>query len=138
MVSSIPNINNLHTVIWYQVFLSNTNNLHTVIWYQVFLSNTNNLYTVIWYQVFLSNTNNLHTVIWYQIFLPKRGRPYRIMGNVLDCHIIVSSNSSCTITFTFRLVPLRKTWTPLSLYVRLQPWSKWVQTPVMLLHSLSD
>ena len=37
---------------------SNTNNLHPVIWYQVFLSNTNNLHTVIWYQVFHSNTNN--------------------------------------------------------------------------------
>ena len=32
----------LHTVIWYQIFLSNKNNLHTVVWFQVFLSNTNN------------------------------------------------------------------------------------------------
>ena len=36
--------------------------LHTVIYYQEFLSNTNNLYTVIYFQVFLSNNNNnLHT-----------------------------------------------------------------------------
>ena len=27
---SSSNPNNLHTVIWYQVFLSNTNNLHTI------------------------------------------------------------------------------------------------------------
>ena len=48
----------MHTVTWFQVFLSNKNNLHIVIWFQVFLSNTNNLHTVIWFQI-LFNTNNL-------------------------------------------------------------------------------
>ena len=33
----------LHTVIWYQIFLSNANNMHAVIWFQVFLYNTNDL-----------------------------------------------------------------------------------------------
>ena len=42
------------------------------------------------------------------------------------------------ITFTFRLIPLEKAWTLLSLYVGLQHHSEWVQTPVGLLHSLSD
>ena len=28
-------IKNLHTVIWFQVFLFDTNNLHTIIWFQV-------------------------------------------------------------------------------------------------------
>ena len=31
----------LHTLIWYQVFLSNANNFHTVVRFLVFLSNTN-------------------------------------------------------------------------------------------------
>ena len=48
----------------------------------------------------------------------------------------MSSNSSHAITFTLRLILLGKAWTPLSLYVRLQHRSKWVQTPVMLLCSL--
>ena len=30
----------LHTVIWFQVFLSNSNNLQTVVWFQV--TNNNN------------------------------------------------------------------------------------------------
>ena len=58
--------------------------------------------------------------------------------NVLDCNIILSSNSSHAITFTFKLIPWGKAWTPLSFYVGLQHHSEWVQTPVMLLHSLSD
>ena len=33
---------------------------------------------------------------------------------MLDCDITVSSNSSCAITFTFRLIPLGKVWTLLS------------------------
>ena len=31
--------------------------IHTVVWFQIFLCNTNKLYTVVWFQVFLSNTN---------------------------------------------------------------------------------
>ena len=50
-------------------YLSNRNNLHTFIWFQVFLPNTNNSRTFTRFQVFLSNTNNLHTVIWFQVFL---------------------------------------------------------------------
>ena len=96
----------LHTVIWYQVFLSNTNNLHMVIWYQVFLSNTNyfhtgildiiwlsntnNLHTVIWYQLFLSNTNNLHTVIWYQVFLSNTNNCCMISRNYFYLMIVIS------------------------------------------------
>ena len=34
MVSSIPNTNNLHKVVWFQVFLSDTNKLYTIIWSQ--------------------------------------------------------------------------------------------------------
>ena len=49
----------LHTIIWFQVFLSNTNNLHTIIWFQVFLFNTNNFHIIVWFQVFLPKTNNL-------------------------------------------------------------------------------
>ena len=59
----------LHTVIWYQVFLSNTNNLLIIVWFQVFLSNTNNLLIIVWFQVFLSNTNNLLIIVWFQVFL---------------------------------------------------------------------
>ena len=65
----ISNTNDLHSNIWYQVFLSNTNNLHIVIWYQVLRSKTTNLHIVVWFHVFLSNTNNLHTVVWFQVFL---------------------------------------------------------------------
>ena len=36
------------------------------------------------------------------------------MSNVLNCNIIVSSNSSCAIRFTFRMISLGKVWTPLS------------------------
>ena len=79
----------MHTVIWYQVFLSNTNDyivsrnyfylviiicLYTVIWFQV----TNPLATIItwwyysWYKQFTiigfsSIPIQLHTVIWYQV-----------------------------------------------------------------------
>ena len=53
-------------IIWkicIQVTNLNTNNLHTIIWFQLFLLNTNNFYTVIWFQVLLSNN------IWiYQPF----------------------------------------------------------------------
>ena len=51
----------------YMIKYSYTNNLHTVLWYQVFLSNINNLYTIIWFQVFLSNTNDLYTITWFQV-----------------------------------------------------------------------
>ena len=34
-----------------------------------------------------------------------------MVANVLDCDIIVSSNSLHVITFTFRLIPLGKVWT---------------------------
>ena len=37
-----------------------------------------------------------------------------IWAKELDCWLKVSSNSSCTITFTFGQMPLRKEWTPLS------------------------
>ena len=37
------------------------------------------------------------------------------VANMLDCNIIVSSNFSCTIMFTFRLIPLRKKRIPLSI-----------------------
>ena len=67
MVSSIPNTNNLQTVIVFQVFLSNKNNLHTVIWFQVFQSNTNRFLSVLGFQVFLSNTNNFHRVLQFQV-----------------------------------------------------------------------
>ena len=33
----------------------------------------------------------------------------------VDCDVVVSSNSSCTITVTFGLMPLEKAWTHLSL-----------------------
>ena len=36
--------NNLHTIVWFQVFLSIKNNLHPLVWYEVFLFNANNLY----------------------------------------------------------------------------------------------
>ena len=49
-----------------------------------------------------------------------------------------SSNFCIAITFTFRLILLRKAWTPLSLYAGLQHYSKWVRTPITLLHLLSD
>ena len=50
MISHIPQTNNFHTVVWFQVFLSNTNDymvssnyfylmivicLHTVIWFEI-------------------------------------------------------------------------------------------------------
>ena len=37
-ILNIPNTNNLHTVAWFQVFLSNTNDLGSVVWFKVFLS----------------------------------------------------------------------------------------------------
>ena len=37
--------------------------LHTIKWFQVFLSNTNNSI----YQVLQCNKNNLHRTVWYQI-----------------------------------------------------------------------
>ena len=54
----------LHTVKWYQVFLSNTNNLHTVVWFQVSVSNTNN-YTVASNYFYLIIVICLHT--WFQV-----------------------------------------------------------------------
>ena len=52
----------LHTIEWYQVFLSNTNNWHTVVWFQVFPSNTNNFRTVLCFLVFLINANNSYAI----------------------------------------------------------------------------
>ena len=52
----------LHSVIWYQVFLSSTKNLYAVVWFQVFLYNANN------YIVF---SNNFYLIIkwyWYILF----------------------------------------------------------------------
>ena len=63
---------------------SNTNGLHTVVWFQIFLSNRNNFHTIVWFQVFLSNIHNymiscncfhlifiicLHRVILFQRFI---------------------------------------------------------------------
>ena len=47
----------LHTVMWFQVFLSNTYNLCTIIWFQVtvFIQSQKVVYIVLWYQIFLSN-----------------------------------------------------------------------------------
>ena len=39
-------------------------NLHSAIFYQVFLSNTNNLYKIVWFQVFLYNTHIFQKSIW--------------------------------------------------------------------------
>ena len=89
----LSNINNLHTILWYEVFLSNTNNLHTVLWYQVFLSNTNNLHTILWYQVFLSNTNNLHTILWYQAFLSNTNNLHTILWYQV---FLSNTNNLCT------------------------------------------
>ena len=52
----------MHTVIWFQVFLSNTNNLHTVVWFQVFLSDTND-YIVSSNYFYLIIVIYFHTVI---------------------------------------------------------------------------
>ena len=54
MVSNIPNTNNLHTVVFFQVLISHTNNLYTVIWFQVFYL----IQIIIWFQEFKSNTIN--------------------------------------------------------------------------------
>ena len=69
--------------------------LHTFIWLQVFQSNINNVYTLISFQVTnLCNKNNhllahIYMVssipVWYI-----RGKSPGVVGNVLDCHIIVS------------------------------------------------
>ena len=45
---------------------------------------------------------------------PHRRSLHGIMSKVLDCGIIVSPKSSCTIMFTFRQIPLVKAWPPLS------------------------
>ena len=45
-------------------FISNIDKLHTMVWFQIFLSKTNNLHTVVWFQVFLSNSTNLNGVVW--------------------------------------------------------------------------
>ena len=52
LVNVILNINDMNTIIWFQVFVSNTNKfvhnyivsvipMNTIIWFQVFVSNTN-------------------------------------------------------------------------------------------------
>ena len=46
--------------------------LHTVIWFQLFLSNTNNLRIVIWFQVFLFNINNFQTYLFEPWMGPKQ------------------------------------------------------------------
>ena len=45
----------------------------------------------------------LHSFInkWWDI-------PYSLLTNMLDHDVTVSSNSSCTIAFPFRLIPLGK------------------------------
>ena len=49
-----------------------------------------------------------------------------IMANMLICEIVVSLKSSCAITFFFRLMPLRKVWTPYhSSLVFNNPWMLW-------------
>ena len=80
--------NNLHTDVWFQVFLSNTNNVHSAVWFQVFLSNTNNLHTVLWFQVFLSNTNNLDTYVWFQVFLSNTNILHKVEWFIYNFHII--------------------------------------------------
>ena len=81
--------------------------------------------SVLWYQ--LSNTDHLCG-----------GGGRNAPHDMCDYDIKVSLNSICTITFTFGLIPMGKAWTPLSLCVGLQHHNEWVQTPVVLLHSLSD
>ena len=54
----------LHTII-YQVFLSNTNNLHTVVWFQVFLYNVDD-HMVSSKYFYLIVDICLHTVIGVQ------------------------------------------------------------------------
>ena len=42
------------------------------------------------------------------------GKSCGVVVNMLNCDLIVSLNSSHTITFPFRLIPFRKVWTTLS------------------------
>ena len=78
-LSSIPNTNNLHTLVWFQAFPSNANNymvssnyvyliivicFHTVIWFQVINYNP---WSTIMCQVSILNTNNFQ--LWYWVFL---------------------------------------------------------------------
>ena len=56
-------------VIWFQVFLSNTNNLHTIIWLQVFqMINNNIICKQLQLQATIPCTNNLHIIILFQLF----------------------------------------------------------------------
>ena len=40
------------------------------------------------------------------------GSPHGIIDSMLDCDIIVNSNSAYTLTFTLKLMSLRKVWIP--------------------------
>ena len=70
---TILNTNNLHTVIWFQVFLSTSNNLHTcnfkyscllqIIFTQLFSFKYSYLTQIIFTQLYV-NTVNLREIIW--------------------------------------------------------------------------
>ena len=80
--------NNLHEVMWFQVFLSNTNNLYTIMFssnYSYLMRRIICLHTVMKHQVFLSNMNNFHSfkyfysiqIIFRQTYLAHRWDPNR-------------------------------------------------------------
>ena len=52
--------------------------------------------------------------IYLSIYLSRRGESRGVVAKVLEHDTVVSSNSCCSITFTFGLMPLGKVWVPLS------------------------
>ena len=64
--------------------------------------------------------------VWILLMLGwvlERGCPRGVMFKAIDCGIVVSSYSSCAITFTFGQIPLWKVWTPLSSQLRVNSTS---------------
>ena len=76
MISRIPNTNNLHKVVWFQVFISNTNILYTVIQFQI-TNNKNNL---------LKNNYSFKYLFLKQIIDNSITLPFRLipLGKVLN------------------------------------------------------
>ena len=85
-----------------------------------FLSHYNSIYFRILSLYHFTFLVSLCTDYYYIYTTYLRESPHGILANVLDSDIVVSLNSSCTITFTFRLISLGKVWTssPPQLWVK--------------------
>ena len=88
-------------------------NVH-IISLQLFTSTCSSLHMKLWliatepYDRIPIMIRAVDLVMYLHRHLYEEGSSSGLVANMQDCGIVVSSNSSCTVTFTFRLMPLGK------------------------------